>query len=432
MTPAEMAEAITAIRTGGGDSAVAQKDVNFYDYDGTLLYSYTIAEAQELTELPAAPEHEGLVFQSWNYTLDSVKTTTQMLNVGATYITFDGKTRIFIHLEEGRTSPMLGLAVLGTVDVDWGDGTDHDTLTGNSLMQRVFTPNHEYAEPGDYVITLAVVSGEMHIISSDGSDEYSAILRHRSLGDKRNRVYQNSVLKVFIGSNVTIGQVAFYYCTSLQSVVIPEGITSIGRIAFDYCYSLKGVVIPKGVTSIGNNAFSYCYSLKEAILPVGITSIGSDLFSGCDNLNTFVIPEGVTEIQEKQAFRLCRTLKKIVIPKSVTSIGSGAFTSCERLASVVLPEKLVDISGSLFYGCSTLINIKIPKGVTSIGSSAFYLCGSVKLYDFSQHESVPALSNTNAFTGIAADCEIRVPAALYDEWISATNWATYASNIVAV
>ena len=62
----------------------------------------------------------------------------------------------------------------------------------------------------------------------------------------------------------------------------------------------------------------------------------------------------------------------------------------------------------------------------------FYYCYSVKFFDFTRHTSVPTLSNTNAFSSIPADCEIRVPAALYDEWIAATNWSTYASKIVAV
>ena len=74
----------------------------------------------------------------------------------------------------------------------------------------------------------------------------------------------------------------------------------------------------------------------------------------------------------------------------------------------------------------------IPSSVTSIGVSAFYNCNCIAFYDFTNHTSVPTLSNTNAFTGIAADCEIRVPAALADEWKAATNWATYADHIVGV
>ena len=76
--PAEMAAAIRAIQTGGGSGggttgSVGLKDVNFYDYDGTIVASYTLAEAQALTALPDGPTHDGLTFQVWNYTLEKVK-----------------------------------------------------------------------------------------------------------------------------------------------------------------------------------------------------------------------------------------------------------------------------------------------------------------------------------------------------------------------
>ena len=67
--PAEMAVAIRAIQTGSGGAPVVsagQKDVNFYDYDGTIVASYSLSEAQSLTALPNGPTHDGLVFQGWN------------------------------------------------------------------------------------------------------------------------------------------------------------------------------------------------------------------------------------------------------------------------------------------------------------------------------------------------------------------------------
>ena len=76
--------------------------------------------------------------------------------------------------------------------------------------------------------------------------------------------------------------------------------------------------------------------------------------------------------------------------------------------------------------------ITIPNSVTSIGNYAFGSCYGVRYYDFTHHTTVPTLSNTDAFNGIAADCEIRVPVALADEWKAATNWATYANYIVGV
>ena len=304
--------------SGGGGSlpSASPKEVNFYDYDGTVLHSYTVAEAASLTELPSLPEHDGLICQGWNWTLDDIKAMGRAVNVGAMYITDDGKTRIYITLHDGRTSPMLGCCPNGTVTVDWGDGTEPDVLTGTSTSTVKWTPNHEYAAPGDYVITLTV-DGEMGFYGSSSSDQYSGILRYESGADARNRTYQNAVQRVEIGSGVTsIGSYAFQYCYSLASITIPDGVTSIGVYAFNYCYSLASITIPDGVTSIGNRAFCYCYG--------------------------------------------------------------------------------------------------------------------VRYYDFTRHSAVPTLSNTNAFTGIAEDCEIRVPAALADEWKAATNWSTYADKIVGV
>jgi hypothetical protein len=82
--------------------------------------------------------------------------------------------------------------------------------------------------------------------------------------------------------------------------------------------------------------------------------------------------------------------------------------------------------------CQCLASIVIPSSVTSIGSSVFSSCAGMKFYDFSKHTGVPTLGSSDAFNKISSDCEIRVPMALVDEWKAATNWSTYASNIVGV
>ena len=371
---------------GGGsvNPTATAKAVNFRDYDGTILYSYTVEEAAALTELPPLPEHSGLVCQGWNWTLDGIKAMGRAVEVGAMYITDDGKTRIYIHLEDGRTSPMLGCCPNGTVTVDWGDGTEPDTLTGTSTSTVHWTPTHEYSAPGDYVIKLTV-DGSVGFAGSGSSNQYSYLLRYSSGGDGRNKVYQNAIQKVEIGDGVTsIGNEAFYNCYSLPSVTIPNGVTSMGNQAFRNCYSLPSVTIPNGVTSIGNQAFHSCYSLSSVTIPNGVTSINT------------------------QAFYNCYSLSSVTIPNGVTSINTQAF-----------------------YGC-TLSSVVIPDGVTSINSKTFYNCTGVRYYDFTHHTTVPTLSNTDAFNGISADCEIRVPAALADEWKAATNWATYADYIVGV
>lgn len=112
MTPLQMPAKITSIPSGGETPEAEWKDVNFIDYDGKNLYSYTTAEALALTALPPAPDRtsKGLTFQEWNYTLAQLKENAQdtgKCTAGATYKTTDGKTRIFITIYDENYSEFL-------------------------------------------------------------------------------------------------------------------------------------------------------------------------------------------------------------------------------------------------------------------------------------------------------------------------------------
>ena len=400
--------AIGNIQTGGGTAPGAPGDITFYDYDGTIVTSWTSAELATKTALPDYPSHEGLICQGWNWSLADLKTTNRKMNGGAMYITDDGKTRIYIRLEEGRTSPMLGVCPNGTVTVDWGDGTTPDTLTGASTTTVKWTPNHAYAAPGEYVIKLTV-DGTMGFYGSSTFNQHGAILRYSSASDARNYVYQNSV----------------------QKIEVQNSVTSIDRYAFSGCYSLASVTIPNSVTSIGDHAFWNCYSLASVTIPNSVTSIDSDVFNGCYSLASITIPNSVTSI-DRYTFSGCSSLASITIPNSVTSIGNYSFNVCSSIASVTIPNSVTSMGSYAFSACNSLASITIPNSVTSIGNYSFYNCYGVAFYDFSNHTSVPTLANTNAFTNIPADCQIRVSASLVDEWKAATNWSTYASHIVGV
>lgn len=365
---------------GGSTTAVPMKDVNFYDYDGTRLYSYTVAEAQALSELPPLPTREGLICQGWNYDLDTIKAYNRAVDVGATYITDDGKTRLYITIAaEGRMDVPLRFSqtVENGVTIDWGDGSATQTLSGTGSV----TTTHTYACSGDYVISFSVADGCALGLGYNAPG--SCVMGGTAVGEL---VYCNMLRRVEIGNGIkTIDRYAFHYCCSLRSVVIPNSVTSIGIGAFNYCHSIASVVIPNGVTRIDDGMCNYCYALISVIMPNSVTSI------------------------VRNAFYYCYALANVVIPKGVTSIGNYAFEGCRSLVSVVMP-KSVSLSSSL----------------------VFSNCAAVAFYDFTAYTSIPTLSNTSVFSGIPSDCEIRVPAALYDEWIAATNWSTYASKIVAV
>lgn len=362
-----------------------ESDINFWDYDGTLLYAWTLAELAGKTELPPLPSHDGLICQGWNWTLQDIKSVGHAVDVGATYITDDGKTRIYIHLEEGRTSPMLGCCPNGTVTVDWGDGTTPDTLTGTSIAAVKWTPNHAYAAPGDYVITLTV-DGAFGFYGASATNEGSGLLRYASGADTRNAVYQSAVKKIEIGS----------------------GISALGGNCFKQLSALKAITIPSAVSSLSDSVFYMCRSLPIAIIPSAAASAGGYVFA------------------------TCYALTRIALPKGFASIANGFCRSCTALARAHLPSGAASIGASAFQDCAGLAALAIPGSVESIAASGFQGCSGVKFYDFTGHTAVPTLANANAFSGIAADCEIRVPASLVDTWKAATNWSTYADQIVGV
>ena len=413
---------------GGGETPASAKwdDVTFIDYDGSVLYSYSLAEAQALTELPALPSHDGLVCQGWNWTLEAIKALNRPVTVGAMYITDDGATRLHIRIATvGRmTVPLyIGQTVSNGVSIDWGDGSTTQTLSGTGNVNT----SHTYADPGDYVISL-MPQDRCTLSFGNGSSSYCVM---GSTGGN-SVVYCNMLQEVCVGKNVTyIGSNTFKNCYSLASITIPTGVTSIGDNAFDNCYSLASITIPNSVTSIGNNAFYSCYSLASITIPTGVTSIGNYAFYICYSLASITIPNSVTSIGNN-AFYSCHSLASVTIPNSITSIGSNAFSYCNSLASVTIPTGVTSIGEGAFANCNSLASITIPTGVTSIGDSAFFRCYGMRYYDFSACTAIPTLPDTYVFYDIPSDCQMLIPSALYNRWKAATNWATYASKMVAV
>ena len=192
-----------------------------------------------------------------------------------------------------------------------------------------------------------------------------------------NLIIPSSVEQAGVSYAVTsIGERAFYDCTSLTSLTIPESVTSIGHYAFCGCESLTSITIPNSVTSIGDDAFSYCGSLTSITIPNSVTSIGMNTFCGCYALTSITIPNSVTSIGNR-AFNSCSSLTYITIPESVTSIGDDAFSGCYALTSITIPESVTSIGMNTFFGCESLTSITIPENVTSIGDNAFDRCKSL-------------------------------------------------------
>ena len=216
---------------------------------------------------------------------------------------------------------------------------------------------------------------------------------------------QNIESYIIPDSVTSIGDSAFWGCSSLSSIVIPDGVTSIRECAFSDCSSLSNIVIPDSVTSIGDSAFWGCSSLSSIVIPDGVTSIRECAFSDCSSLSNIVIPDSVTSIGDS-AFWGCSSLSSIVIPSSVTSIGDFAFWYCSSLSSIVIPDSVTSIGSNAFDNCSSLSSIVIPDSVTSIGSNAFDNCSS--LSDIVIPASVTSIGDW-AFVGCSSLSSIIIP-----------------------
>ncbi len=214
------------------------------------------------------------------------------MNVGAMYITDDGKTRLHIRIAaEGRMNVPLYISqtVANGVTIDWGDGSATETLAGTGNVNTT----HTYTSIGDYVITLDPVNGCTLGLGAD-SDSYCV------LGSTGNNdiVYCNMMQAVQIGTNITtISNSAFRYCHSLASITIPESVTSIGNNVFYNCNSLVSITIPGGVTSIDNGVFKYCYGMAEYHLKPTTppTMSSTNAFNGIPSDCIIYVPQGCLE-----------------------------------------------------------------------------------------------------------------------------------------
>ncbi len=207
----------------------------------------------------------------------------------------------------------------------------------------------------------------------------------------------------------SIGDDAFFMCSSLAAITLPEGLTSIGDNAFSSCSSLTAITLPDSITEMGANPFVYCkqltniqispdhpvfatidgvlfnktekklvcypggFTATEYQVPKGIRSIGDYAFSSCDSLTAITLPEGLTSIGDS-AFSSCDSLTAITLPEGVTNIGDATFAGCYSLAGITLPESVTSIGDSAFENCYSLTAITLPEGLTSIGDAAFFGC----------------------------------------------------------
>lgn len=452
-------------------------DVCFFDYDGTLIYAYSFEEIDNLTELPPGPQHDGLIFQGWNWTLEGLKKVNNMpTDVGANYITDDGKTRIYlnVNLVSDITVPLrYWQSVANGVEIDWGDGSPVET----SANVGAVILNHTYAI-GKYVLTLNPIGDcELRLNGQSTSTEDSFSM----MGEITYDIYNTLFYKIELGKNIyELSQYVANYSVNLETITVPidcktfkiralfnarslrylvfpiNSTPSAGGGMFSGCNTLYSVSFPESAAQNFGNVFGYCYWLSRVRLPYNASAAGH--YNQGYVIEEYLLPSNITTIQSQTfdcnyilkeikyqnneiapivsigtaAFSNCRLLRKFDFPDTLKTIGNQAFRWCYSLREIILPSSLTSIGTNAFESCYGLCKINIPAGITTIPENLLINCKGLQEIDFTTHNTVPTMANINSLSGIPSTCKILVPNTLVSEWKSTTNWSTYADQIIGV
>ncbi len=307
--------------------------------------------------------------------------------------------------------------------------TAHFAEEGNivfadSIVKAICLANWDYDNDGELSYAEALSVSDLGQVFKSKSnitsfDELQFFTNLDTIPDQA--FYQCSKLTSITLPNTisSIGNSAFASCTRLTSLNLPNSISSIGRAAFYNCTGLISLTLPNLVSMIDYRTFYGCSGLTSLTLPDSLISIGNEAFSGCSGLTSLSFPNTLTTIGDS-AFKNCSGLNgSLTLPNSISSLGNAAFSGCTGLTTLIFPDSLTTISSSAFSGCSGLTSLTLPDGLTIIGDSAFNGCSGL----------TGLLTIPNSVTTIGSyafhNCSSLTSLSLPDSVISIGNYAFY-------
>ena len=228
--------------------------------------------------------------------------------------------------------------------------------------------------------------------------------------------YSGSATSVQVPSTIggyavqVIGARAFQGNTVLESVELPDGLTTIYAYAFENCTSITSIHLPDSITTLGYKVFGGCSNLVSANYPVNWVNSPSgngsnsyeygNVFSGCPKLTEIEIPEGVKAIAP-HSFASLTTLTSVTLPSSLTEIGAYAFAGATGLTEVTLPSNTKTIRDYAFADCAGLKDIYIPDSTTDIRKAVFENCPQLTIHcSYYSMATIYAIENNIPFEQI--------------------------------
>lgn len=347
----------------------------------------------------------------------------------------------------GHTNPTGSLILPASLAVDPGETVyryvyriEDNAFDGKVQMTGITLP-YSLRSIGNGAFSRC---SELESVNMSNCSNLESIGDNAFMGNTALGPWGSSLETVIIPDSVTsVGEGVFSYCCSLTSVTLSSNLSNIGDSMFYSCSSLTSVTIPGSVTSIGEAAFE-ASRLTGIVIPDSVTSIGDASFKSCTSLESVTLPTnaGFTGIPD-YAFQDCNALTGIMIPASVASIGRNALEGCSALnainvhtgnthfsslkgvlfdagktrlichpvgcsGSFDIPGTVISIDDYAFAGSDCLIGVSIPEGVTSIGDYAFYNCRNTALTEIIIPQSVTSIG-AGAFDGCRSLEEITIP-----------------------
>jgi hypothetical protein len=273
-------------------------------------------------------------------------------------------------------SMFMSMNVFALTEGDW-----EYQLLGNQAVITKYTGDDENVVIPDTIAGVPVTE----VTCKNNGDNY----------------FNNGIIKsVTFPSTVKVIHRMCYGSSTLESVILPEGVEEIADLAFTNCTNLKNITLPSTLKKIGSSAFASCTSLSSINFPASLEVVSNGVFSKsglenvdmsacinlkdldtsmfryCTSLRTVLLPYGFTEVKDFM-FGGCTSLVSIDLPATVTSIGMEAFYGCTSLEDVILPVSLKELGRYAFKECVAIEEVIVPYGTERV-DAAFQDCTSLK------------------------------------------------------